>query len=760
MNLFTRRLLLLAVFIFIAMPLLVVSACGPFFEADTFIPPHRPKVPARFLRGQLGILQPRYRFAEKVAAFRYLNGGTLNEEERKQWEQTNPTPIDWEHLTPAQYQQRQKEEEAAQQNTGPARWASARAQYPGAPPAPPQRNIYEQGSGKPGWGEASNCTDAAYDTAIVTLNDRAGRWGRESASLHDWLNAQDAVFANCNGDAPLPASVDASAPTLLKQDRAYQTAAALLYTEHLDEAATAFTAIAHDSASPWAKWGDYLAARCIIRKAAKTAPASKTELANFDPALLEQATQRLQQVLRESTDPQIKHAAQGKLDFIAIRLYPQKRSQELAAILAGPHHDPEFAQHMIDLQFLLEYKQGGDAPLIQWTTLTGSTFGEYVYDANRPPDPKTAALSLATWRNHPELPWLVAALQNALTPDAALLAAAAKVPENSPAYLTTQFHRIRLLEQNNPSEARTLSTALLSVGEQQKDLAAINAIHAVRMQTATSLDDLLIDAPRLLVEESESQAGLNAKCNSEGQRMKDCKAAIPAAQFDADTAIIFNTQLPLELWIAATQNNTLPPHLRRSIVRAAWLRAALLMDKDAMAKLTPMLPNDLRESATGGDDSFRAALTVLRAPGLKPFLEQGVQRSVSYSSIDNFRYNFWCSNEVKSATDEKNSAPIRMIHPSFLTREQTATATKQVAALNTESNGIIWAGKRVMEYTRAHPNEKYAAEALALTVRATRYPCYDQSQEKEITALSKEAFTLLHANYPKSTWAEKTKYYY
>jgi len=47
-------------------------------------------------------------------------------------------------------------------------------------------------------------------------------------------------------------------------------------------------------------------------------------------------------------------------------------------------------------------------------------------------------------------------------------------------------------------------------------------------------------------------------------------------------------------------------------------------------------------------------------------------------------------------------------------------------------------------------------EALHLAVRSTRYGCTDDNTTK----FSKQAFQLLHKNYPKSEWAAKTKYWF
>jgi hypothetical protein len=75
-------------------------------------------------------------------------------------------------------------------------------------------------------------------------------------------------------------------------------------------------------------------------------------------------------------------------------------------------------------------------------------------------------------------------------------------------------------------------------------------------------------------------------------------------------------------------------------------------------------------------------------------------------------------------------------------------------------------GRRVIEYAKGHPEDPDVPEALALTVRATRYGCLtwgkssDQTAGAENSATSKAAFQLLHAKYPKSPWTLKTKYYY
>jgi len=82
-----------------------------------------------------------------------------------------------------------------------------------------------------------NCNDAAFSTAVTTLTDRTKRWGAASADLKDWVAAQDAVFSNCSREGVMPQDTSAGASALLKQDRAYQIAAAQFYAMKYDEAA-------------------------------------------------------------------------------------------------------------------------------------------------------------------------------------------------------------------------------------------------------------------------------------------------------------------------------------------------------------------------------------------------------------------------------------------------------------------------------------------------------------------------------------------
>lgn len=281
------------------------------------------------------------------------------------------------------------------------------------------------------------------------------------------------------------------------------------------------------------------------------------------------------------------------------------------------------------------------------------------------------------------------------------------------------------------------------------------------MKTAGNLTALLQDAPRTMIS-AQSESAADAGCPS-----MDCKNDISVLQFDEDAARVFNTRLPLSLWIDAAKNQALPKHLRDTVALSGWLRAVMLRRDDEAKALMPLLPPPVQRSFAKSDDptGFAATLVLLHSPGLRPFLDAGVQRAASYTLVDSFRNNLWCSTMERAVPQDQGTsgAPVLQIsEPAFLTREQEQQAKDEVAALNAHPIGMEWLGRRTIDYVKGHPDEPVAAESLAQVVKMTRYECYktDDYGKSPSSNVSKEAFTLLRSQYPKSDWAMRTKYYF
>jgi hypothetical protein len=739
--------------------LVAVMACGPDYEPEVFVPANHPEKPALFAQGHLGVLQSGYFHAELVVAYRYLSGGKLSNVEKDAY---NPPELSPEEL--AAYRAQQEARVAAQPIN---RWLKAREDAHAAPPAAEvqiaQDRVIE--TKRDGWVERDdqlNCPDAAYATAADTLENRLKTWGSGSAELMEWVRGQDAVFSNCAKPGTMPAAAQAGWSTALRQDRAYQIAAAKFYVLDFDGAIADFVAIGRDKASPWSRWGEYLAARAEVRKAANTGKtADYGELANFDMDGLKAAQARLLKLQQQTNDSEVRHAAAAELGFIEVRLEPAKRLDQVSNALAGPQPDHEFKQDMKDLDFLMDHNVAGDTDLVRWIrNIQGAGTPVIVKSAT---GETTTEEGLSVWRQEHRLPWLVAAIAKG-DAEIELMDAAAEVKPDSPAYATVNYYRIGLmLGAGKRVEARALADTMIA-GLGPNDMASTrNAFLAERIQTARSLAKFLADAPRTTVVMNSANAAM-AACGRYFSLTPLACRTVPSPQFDVDAAGFFNTQMPLAVWEEAAQSKVLSKNLRDAVAWVAWLRALGLGDAAAVKQMSALLPEAVRKVA-GDSDGFPATLALLRNPGLRPYLEQGVQRSVTYARMDSYRDNWWGSRWgdgdwrlERYGTDNLKAEPPG--HTDFLTAQQQKQAANEDARLNALPTGPVWLGQRAIAYVKAHPDDKDAAEALALTVRATHLGFSEYPKNSDKSAVSKQAFEMLHRMYPKSPWAAKTPYYY
>jgi hypothetical protein len=736
----------------VAAPLVVVMACGPDFGPEVFVPASHPQNPDAFASGRLGVLQPGYWRADKVVAYRYLIGGKLSDAERAAYA---PVPTVTEQDDSKTWQQQYDAEQAARPVN---QWRAARAavlkvEVKDTPEIIQDRPLQTKTNDGIERDPVLNCPDGAFLTAKATLESRTKQWGQSSQALAEWLRGQDAVFSNCSGSGQIPGPLPANASPLLRMDREYQIAAAKFYATDYDGAIAGFETVAQDAASPWHPWGEYLAARAEVRKAAITAsPGDYDDPATFDKALLGQAKARLEKVVATG-NAAMKHAAEAELAFIEVRLDPKKRLNDVATAIAGPRPDSDFAQHLADLRFLADHGVESNADLMLWMdALPRPLSDEASEEKVRKVD------SIAEWRTKKTTQWLVAALMVAKprgAENAELLRTAAKVPASSPAYTTVSYERARLMigEGDFPG-ARRLTTSVLDGLKGEGTQSARNALLGLRIQTATSFPEFLNDAPRSVI-----------NWQSEAAEASDAMKGSPLT-FDDDTAQAFNRQLPLSLWVEAAKAKEVPERLRGSVAMAAWLRAQGLGDEATVKALAPLLPFSLSQ-AVGDSLGFPATLAVLRNPGLRPYLEQGAQRSFAPGILEEFRDNWWCEKwgaGARAVDQQDNPLTLAPLPLLFLTASERKAAGDEQTKLNRLPFGVAWVGRRALDYVKAHPEEKDAPEALALIVRATHYGCYTGDDKDppalEQKALSKEAFTVLHRRYPKSSWAEKTPYYY
>jgi hypothetical protein len=174
------------------------------------------------------------------------------------------------------------------------------------------------------------------------------------------------------------------------------------------------------------------------------------------------------------------------------------------------------------------------------------------------------------------------------------------------------------------------------------------------------------------------------------------------------------------------------------------------------------------------DRSFAAVYSILRSPGLRPFVDSGQGRGTPVEKLDNLHDNWWCSFAPASGNQPApggySSYPwsavpssLRQIYPEgklptpqFLTNEDLKTASDEFEALTKLPSAPDWLGSETIAFAAEHPDDPRIPEALHLVVRATRFGCTGDGSGK----ISKAAFELLHKNYADSTWAKQTPYWF
>ncbi|HLY61867.1 MAG TPA: hypothetical protein VKV95_14060 [Terriglobia bacterium] len=770
--------------------------CGPFFDTAFFTYTLHPDFPLEpYARGELGVIQPTYARSYLYVAYRYLSGKIFDTGEQKElvefWNaRLGPYSLDSSQSTGARRQDPTKE------------WIEARKKVSGAPP-PPSIEVFRD-FGK-SYQQYFNCADDGFKTAISTLNERIAKFGADNQVVRDWLTAQDQVFANCNGKPPgfrpqnenailvetIPGVLQSGAPPLARADRDYQIAAAYFYSANFDEAVKRFQTIGRDANSPWRQISMLLAARCLIRKATLS-----SDEGAFDAATLTRAEDALNQILSDPGMRGLHPSAQRLHDFVEVRIHPQETERKLAANLLQEHVHCSLKQSLWDYTMLMDKagaaEEAKSAKVRARSPQSGSSdthdlqAGDDLTDwLGSFQDTSEAGLAhaLERWTATRSIPWLVASIAKVHAGGAnvsELLKAAETVPPTSPAFATIAFHRLRLLSgAHKNDEVRASLDNLLSERSKSLPRSSLNLFLALRMRVATNLDELLKFAQRVPATVTMDEEGMELPEEPEDSPPGNKSLAKGQVRFDIDSTEILNKMLPLNILSQVAEDKILTEDLRRQIAQAVWVRAILSGDAAEAQRITPVwesleagVRNDLE--AYRGEKSpesahFAAIYFMLKFPGTRPIVDNGVGRETALNKIDDFRDNWWClpePNPTKGSPEalaELNpiKGPLRSVYPggeppnpAFLSAEQKAMADDNWRKLARVAPNYF--AREVLAWGKQHPDDPREAEALYLVIRATRYGCTDAAT----AGLSKAAFEFLHSQYPKTEWARKTKYWY
>ena len=739
------------------------QACGPFFTNAIFVYSKHPDFPLEnFAAGKLGVVDPNWARSYLVAAYRNLAGNSLSQSEAKGIK--------------ALWDERLSNGDGIHDQEWIKKWTDARKQVPEIA-APAEIDVYRSRDKPHEYESYLNCQQDAFDNAESTLNARIKRFGADSAAVRDWLAAQDTVFSNCRGGRQIPEAARPDQDPLIRADRAYQIAAANFYSTTLDEAKQQFDAIARDGSSPWHDKAAYLAARAMLRKGSF---AEKEEEGR--PALSEAET-RLNAILKDSSLKASHHAAARLLNLVRLRLHPEEKLHAIANVLVKKDGSPDFKQDVWDYTLLLDKFLGdGDEETDKKPTPSRLGSGSTVWV-----DPLTAwilglqenspgrlDLSIQAWERDHSLPWLVAALAkvSGAHPKAeSLLKAAANIDHGSPAFASLAFHSVRLLiESKRSNEARAFLDKILANDRKASSPSAVNLLLSQRLTLAQNLDEFLQSAQRVPAGFSDDSDGREIP-EEESETKEITKGA--TFFFDVDAANAFNKLMPVAIIKDTASVKTLAPNLRRDVAQAAFVRAAMIDDKETAIQVAPLLQEMYPElktfvgayqkATTPEARRFAAAYLSLKFPGLRPYVTAGLARTTAGNEIDSYRDNWWCAEPPISMSgaasggedEEAKPKPKPVTPPEFLRSSQTLAA-RQFAALQALGTAPNYLCRIAIEWTEKNPADPRAPEALHLAVRSTRYGCTD----RETGRWSKAAYDLLHRRYPNTTWARNTKYWF
>jgi hypothetical protein len=739
------------------------QACGPFFTDAIFVYSKHPDFPLEgFAAGKLGVVNPNWARSYLVAAFRNLAGNPLSESEARAIKSVwnDRLNLSWE----------------SNDDQWIKKWTEARKKVPGLD-APPEIKAYRNREKPHEYESYLNCQQDAFENAEATLNERINRFGAESAAVRDWVGAQDIVFSNCGEGRHIPEAARPDQDSLVRADRAYQIAAANFYATNFDEARQQFDSIASDKSSPWRDKAGYLAARSMLRKGSF---AEKEEEGR--PALAEAET-RLNAILKDNSVKASHHAATRLLNLVRLRLHPEEKLHEIAHTLVKKDSSTDFKQDVWDYTLLLDKFLGdGDDEADKKPVRSRLGSGETVWVdpltawilALQDNSPGRLDLSIQDWERDHSLPWLVAAMtkiSGGNPKTEALLQAAATVDHDSPAFASVAFHSVRLLiESHRGNEARAVLDKILANDRSKLSPSAVNLLLSQRLTLAQNLAEFLQSAQRV-------PAGFSD--DSDGREIPDDESTVSEATkgsklfFDLDAANVINRMMPVAIINDAARGKALAPNLRRDVAQAAFVRAAMIDDRETAPQAAPLLEEMYPElktflaayqrAATPDARRFAAAYLSLKFPGLRPYVSAGIGRTTAVEEVDSYRDNWWCteppmsmSGSASQGEDEGDKPkPKPATPPEFLRPSQTLAA-RQFAALQALGTAPNYLCRIAIEWTEKNPADPRAPEALHLAVRSTRYGCTD----KETGRWSKAAYDLLHRRYPNTTWAKNTKYWF
>lgn len=740
-------------------------ACGPFDIDAVFTYKLHPDLPlSLYASGEIGIVQPTYARSYLVVAYRYLAGKPLSAIDQAQaiafWQKRlSQTSMD----TPADAKT----------------WFAARDKVLGKNKDNEFFDVYRTPNFADYYGSYLNCPPDAFRTATNTLTERQAK-NPDKAWLADFVKNQDAVFCHCRSpiydyknnkpgaEPAFPKPAPADAPVWVKQDRAYQIAAANFYAEKLDQALKDFSAIYLDDNSPWQKIAGYMRVRCLIRKA------TLSQKEGVDKSLLQQAKTEIDLLKQNKRFDGYTNMRQGLADlesFIELRLAPGPALARTATYLSGEgNKSGSFFRHLDDYAYLMDqaFQEDPETPGDQHAvknvdykdSFAGADLNEWIrIFSNTNKDLLSVDIETARAKAFSSTPWLIcyASKIGRDAPDRNMVIEhLAKV--DGPGKTMARYHMLRLSGDNAEG-----GITLAQLAGHTKAPSSRNAIDLVRLERESDLErfiKLSFASPAALVGSYEARDLPDDYEKTFAPTCKDYPVLKPLLRPEA--ALQYNFHMPLAMWQSVLNSANLEPSRKADFAQAYFVRASLLGDwakpdlaatilKRCMPAQAGLLDGYLAAKQTP-DKLFAASYFMIKNPGATPLVRGGTPRETDYARIDDFQNNWWGKLEPGKS---ENTGLTDFNSPVFA--KHASTASTELNKINAHKYSVVWLADNILAYAATHPADARIPEALHRIVRATKVTQYE---DKNIGRVSKSAFDLLHRNYKGNKWTNETKVHY
>lgn len=713
---------------------LYLWACPWYAEEIVTTFARHPDVPrTQYVGGKLGVLLPSFATAYQVIAYRYLEGLGMNAGEQSQ---ANLYLLDLERRTPWD-------------RTAPdwgKEWTKLRATYS----AGEAGEVRKERLNRNNYSYELNCADDAFRVASFTLRDRLKRVGSASPFFKNWLAAQEAVFSNCDGgdgDA-LPALLP-NAPEWLRQDRVYQMGAWFFYRGEEERAIEAFRLVAADPKSPWRVLARYLVVRAMTREV------------QANPKVSGRAMQEIDGVLKDSKLAQIHGAVRVLRRRNLIIAKPEETMLELSSALTNKGMDLSLRQDLWD--FVALFDKADRSPITR-RILRKQELPDWLSVMQRP-DAESAVYARQRWQQRRGDVWLVAAISNAVSSDEGveeLLEAAAKVPEQSPAYFTVAYHRARILcELRRYDEAKTIVEPLAN--SKSLGLSSRNLFTVLLGQSASDLKGFLKILPRQPV-----------LVHSDGDT-EETSSYDPLKQLRAQSFLAFNEvrlmnhSLPLQELSELALGEDLPNGLSVELRRVALMRALALERGElyrplalALQKSVAAYAGPLRLALRSEDSKLRDALLhfTVQQPEMRLHFIKSGSNWESIGKLNDSRDDFWPAlKDLDSLDHEQQGGWAKCEQDGYASGRLNyrvaegldETAKKEWIQLEAAGAANKFYMKYALDYYETHPRDAGNEALLGGAVRVWN----NTRRDVKDLPVATRVWRILQLKYPISKWAER-----